>query len=106
MISIQNKPDSGARSTPEANNNPVLPADSYRWNRAIRGAFKKGVLAFRAGQPIVSCPYTDKRKIDGRLSWSRSFISAWVDGWKWAANGKDRCEFECRDPRDAKKQRP
>jgi hypothetical protein len=62
-----------------------LPSDSYRWNRAIRGAFKKGMLAQQEGKPIGSCPYGDKRKSDGRLSWSRSFITAWEDGWRWAA---------------------
>lgn len=68
-----------------------LPHDSYRWNRAILGAFKKGVLAHQAGLPIKDCPYGDKRKPDGRLSWSRSFIAAWRDGWRWAAAGKAEC---------------
>lgn len=65
-----------------------LPHDSYRWNRAILGAFKKGILAHQAGQAIESCPYSDKRKPDGRLSWSRSFIAAWRDGWRWSEKGK------------------
>ncbi len=63
----------------------VLPHDSYRWNRAMLGAFKKGILAHQAGEPIEACPYGDKRKPDGRLSWSRSFIAAWRDGWRWSA---------------------
>ena len=65
-----------------------LPHDSYRWNRAMLGSFKKGIIAHREGQPIESCPYDDKRKPSGRLSWSRSFIAAWRDGWEWSANGK------------------
>ncbi len=66
----------------------VLPHDAYRWNRAILGSFKKGVLAHQAGETIDACPYDDKRKPDGRLSWSRSFIAAWRDGWRWSAAGK------------------
>lgn len=66
----------------------TLPSDAYRWNKAIRGSFTKGILAHQAGQPIEACPYGDKRKPDGRLSWSRSFISAWRDGWRWSASGK------------------
>lgn len=68
--------------------NPKLPLDSYRWNKALLGSFKKGVAAHQDGQPIEACPYGDKRKDDGRLSWSRSFICAWRDGWRWSANGK------------------
>ena len=65
-----------------------LPLDAYRWNRAIRGAFKKGIIAQQLGLTLEACPYDDKRVHSGRLSWSRSFISAWRDGWRWAANGK------------------
>jgi len=65
-----------------------LPPDSYRWNKAILGSFKKGINARLNGEPIEACPYGDKRKPDGRLSWSRSFISAWCDGWRWADRGK------------------
>lgn len=53
-----------------------------RWNRAHRGAYKKGVAAFNEGKKIRDCPYIDKRKESGRLSWSRSFICAWDDGWR------------------------
>lgn len=59
-------------------------ADISRWNRAHRGAFLKGVHARLLDEPISSCPYEDKRKPSGRLSWSRSFISAWRDGWMHA----------------------
>lgn len=67
---------------------PLLPSDAYRWNRAIRGAFKKGILAQQSGLPKTACPYADKRKPSGGLSWSRSFESAWRDGWLWAEKGK------------------
>jgi ribosome modulation factor len=54
-----------------------------RWNRAHRGAYKKGVAAYHAGDHLIhGCPYKDKRKESGRLSWSRSFICAWEDGWR------------------------
>jgi len=54
-------------------------------NKALVGAFRKGALAHQAGQPIEACPYSDKRKPDGRLSWSRAFRSMWLDGWRWSA---------------------
>lgn len=57
-------------------------------NPALLGAFKKGAKACDAGLPITDCPYIDKRKADGRLSWSRAFIAAWRDGWRWAAAEK------------------
>lgn len=52
-----------------------------RWNPALRGAFTKGYLAFESGLSRDACPYQDKRKADGRLTWSRSFAAAWRDGW-------------------------
>jgi ribosome modulation factor len=33
------------------------------------------------GLPITDCPYKDKRKPDGRLTFSRAWRNAWVDGW-------------------------
>lgn len=60
------------------------PDDAHRWNRALRGAFRKGALARQEGDPRSFCPYTDQRKPGGGLSWSRSFISAWDDGWHYA----------------------
>jgi hypothetical protein len=65
-----------------------LPSDSHRWNKAMLGAFKKGLVAHQDGLPLTACPYGDRRKSDGRLSWSRSFIAAWRDGWRWSADGK------------------
>ena len=60
------------------------PSDMPRWNRALAGAFRKGMAAHQNGQSITDCPYGDHRKPDGRLSWSRSFQNAWRDGWFWA----------------------
>lgn len=80
-------------------NNYHIEGDPHRypnrfntWNRAHRGAYKKGVQAANAGDPWQSCPYIDKRKWSGRLSWSRSFIAAWRDGYRDAkrqAGGSD-----------------
>jgi hypothetical protein len=47
----------------------------------MRGAYKKGAMAAQEGLPLTACPYLDKRKPDGRLSWSRAFRTAWRDGW-------------------------
>lgn len=66
------------------------PPNLSTWNRAHRGAYLKGLHAGLAGEPISSCPYDDKRKASGRLSWSRSFISAWRDGWEYAHSDRDQ----------------
>lgn len=65
-----------------------LPERAGAWNRALLGAFKKGVRAQQTGEPIDACPYADKRDWRGSLTWSRSFIKAWRDGWRWAAGGR------------------
>lgn len=51
---------------------------------ALDGAYLKGVHARLAGEPLEACPYQDKRKDCGRLTWSRAFRTAWCDGWKYA----------------------
>lgn len=48
---------------------------------ALDGAFRKGQEAFRAGDGPNDCPYQDKRKADGRLTWSRAFRTAWREGF-------------------------
>jgi hypothetical protein len=70
-------------------NNVTFEGDTHRypngfnrWNRAHQGAYRKGVRAFQAGEPLAACPYDDKRKWRGTLTWSRSFIAAWCDGWR------------------------
>lgn len=61
-----------------------LPNGFENWNRAMRGAYLKGVHARLAGKSLATCPYEDHRKPSGRLSWSRAFINAWCDGWRAA----------------------
>lgn len=48
----------------------------------MQGVYKKGRKAFSDGLDITQCPYKDRRKADGRLSWSRAFIRVWQDGWR------------------------
>ncbi len=60
------------------------PEGFEKWNRAWRGAYRKGYEASQAGLPVSACPYEDKRKWDGRLTWSRAFQAAWCDGWNAA----------------------
>jgi hypothetical protein len=55
--------------------------DYKGWNKAMVGAFKKGANAYLAGADLSACPYQDKRKLSGGLSWSRAFMGAWRDGW-------------------------
>ena len=50
-------------------------------NRALLGAVKKGIAAKAAGFQETACPYQDKRKPSGKLSWSRAFRYAWFDGY-------------------------
>lgn len=59
-----------------------LPHNFDKWNPAMRGAYLKGAAAFAAGKEISDCPYKDKRKPSGGLSWSRAFIRAWEDGFR------------------------
>lgn len=59
------------------------PKGFEKWNRALRGAFEKGMRA--AHEPYPLCPYADYRKggpsrSHGQLTWSRGFIRAWEDG--------------------------
>lgn len=59
-------------------------------NRALRGAYRKGLTAGLAGDPVAACPYKDKRKWDGRLTWSRAFETAWRDGWLEATQDREQ----------------
>lgn len=62
---------------------PIPEPSSFRsWNRSLQGAYRKGAVARLEGRKITDCPYQDKRKDDGRLSWSRSYITAWTDGFR------------------------
>ena len=58
----------------------IAPDGFENWNPALRGAYRKGYEAGVAGAPRTA-PYLDKRTPRGRLTWSRSFETAWHDGW-------------------------
>jgi hypothetical protein len=59
-----------------------LPQDFNRWNPALRGAYMKGRRSAAEGQQAyISCPYPDKKNGRGRVTWSRSFLVAWHDGF-------------------------
>ena len=60
----------------------IEPYGFEKWNRALQGAFRKGYDAALAGKSVTACPYDDKRTSRGALTWSRSFIKAWDDGWE------------------------
>jgi hypothetical protein len=57
------------------------PSGFLSWAPALQGAFNKGLHAAETGATPDACPYTDKRKHNGRLTWSRSFVKAWHDGF-------------------------
>lgn len=40
----------------------------------------KGREAAKAGKPEAACPYEDKRTFNGSVTFSRSFIRAWLKG--------------------------
>ena len=42
----------------------------------------KGAQAFLAGRHEADCPYRDHRKADGRLTFSRAWRLAWLDGFR------------------------
>ncbi|WP_367171471.1 Rmf/CrpP family protein [uncultured Thiobacillus sp.] len=53
----------------------------------LEGARRKGAEAAHAGLPVSACPYRDKRTLSGRLSWSRSFRNAWLEGHRDVMQG-------------------
>lgn len=61
----------------------VAPPGFETWNRALQGAYRKGWNAQRQGDPPVA-PYKDRRNYRGMITWSRSFITAWHDGYEAA----------------------
>ena len=70
------------RDWPRENGRPINPA--------LYAAYVRGLAAGVAGDSLDSCPYEDKRKPSGRLSWSRGFINAWRDGVQDAAADRDQ----------------
>lgn len=65
------------------------PDNFEKWNPAFCGAYRKGWEAGRDSLPETACPYGDKRNSSGKITWSRSFICAWMDGWR-AGDGERR----------------
>lgn len=57
-------------------------------NRAVIGAYRKGKKAKADGLPVTACPYKDTRTYRGGITWSRTFMNAWWDGYQ----GKDGYE--------------
>ncbi|WP_363928370.1 Rmf/CrpP family protein [Thiobacillus sp.] len=53
----------------------------------LEGARRKGADAANAGLPASACPYRDKRTLSGRLSWSRAFRNAWLQGHRDVMQG-------------------
>lgn len=58
-----------------------LPPNFASWNPAMRGAYLKGAKAAEARRGYNACPYKDKRKPNGLLTWSRAFQNAWLNGY-------------------------
>lgn len=58
-----------------------LPEGFNKWNPALRGAYLKGAKAAERGDHPGTCPYEDKRTASGRLTWSRAYQAAWLDGY-------------------------
>jgi ribosome modulation factor len=59
-----------------------VPRGFENWNPSHRGAYMKGYRAGVDGQPESACPYEDRRKPSGLLSWSRAYIRVWHEGWR------------------------
>jgi hypothetical protein len=55
----------------------------------LDSAYRKGLAARIADEPLTACPYKDKRKWDGKLTWSRAFQNAWRDGWEHADGNRE-----------------
>jgi hypothetical protein len=58
-----------------------LPEGMEKWNRALRGVYLKGREACLKGVPQYQCPYADKKNGRNRITWSRSFVIAWHNGY-------------------------
>ena len=57
---------------------------------ALEGARLKGMQAAIAGETADTCPYSDLRKHDGKLTWSRAFRTAWHDGFESATKNREQ----------------
>lgn len=60
-----------------------FPPNFDKWTKGLQKAWLSGNRAALArSATLADCPYEDKRKADGRLTWSRAYINAWRDGFK------------------------
>lgn len=55
----------------------------------LHAAKEKGRKAWDAGLTLDACPYNDARTHRGSVTWSRSFIRAWVAGWRERDTGAE-----------------
>jgi len=76
--------------TPQEKLNEYLQAylerqvDRYTGKVWGRAAIIKGWQAFYAGLKEQDCPYKDSRTLDGRVSFSRAYRKAWLQGYNAA----------------------
>ena len=59
-------------------------------NKAYLGAIRKGMEARECGEQPTANPYRDRRKKDGRLTWSRAFQLAWDAGYQGTATHNEK----------------
>lgn len=78
-------------------------SNSLMKRTAIDGAYLKGVTAGLAGDPVDACPYDDRRKLCGRLTWSRAFRTAWFDGWNYARDNREQALITAKHAKYAKR---
>ena len=48
----------------------------------LKTAWEKGLKAAREEKSENDCPYKDRRTYRGAVTWSRSFIRAWLLGFR------------------------
>lgn len=68
--------------------------------KAFRRAFIRGREAARNGVPAEACPYEDLRGSAGRVTWSRAYRRAWMDGF-FAGGGRQTDLFKGGEHGDA-----
>lgn len=50
--------------------------------KALDTARAKGIDAAMSGKSESDCPYRDKRTYRGRVTFSRAFMKAWLEGFR------------------------
>ena len=63
------------------------PPDDHGYTGALAGAYRKGWRAWVDGHGLGDCPYRDRRKANGKVTFSRAFRNAWHKGWSDRAAG-------------------